>query len=49
MASEKLVKVLIIFSLGAVGGIFSVMPEDPALIDAPFSYFDIALPIYTIS
>ncbi len=48
MASEKLVKVLIIFSLGAVGGIFSVMPEEPALIDAPFNYFDVALPIYTI-
>ena len=49
MASEKLVKVLIIFSLVAVGGIVFVMPEDPALIDAPFNYFDIALPIYTIS
>ena len=49
MASEKLVKVLIIFSLGAVGGIFSVMPEEPGLIDAPFNYFDVALPIYAIS
>ncbi|MDC1127794.1 hypothetical protein OAT13_01515 [Gammaproteobacteria bacterium] len=49
MASEKLVKVLIIFSLGTVGGIFSVMPEEPVLIDAPFNYFDVALPIYAIS
>ena len=49
MVSEKLVKVLIIFSLVAVGGIVFVMPKDPALIDAPFNYFDIALPIYTIS
>lgn len=49
MASEKLVKVLIMFSLVTVGGIVFVMPDDPALIDAPLNYFDIALRIYTIS
>ena len=48
MVSEKLVKVLIIFSLIVVGAIFFVMPEDPALNDVPFNYFDIALLLYTV-
>ena len=48
MNLEKLVKALIIFNLLIVIAMVYVVPEDPAYLDTPFTYFDIAGLFYIV-